>query len=264
MEILDRQFYYVNSMKCKDDKIEFNPDGKTGTGIGKYSRYLCYSLEYGIEQEIKNFCIWWLAYPDKRATLQEQSMKNVYIKQFSRDWLAPIKLIRPYPEKSISLIYFIIRYVPDIINEYISRYNLMDKTISNFVFLALLEKKRDWKTSCAICLAKQIIGTTCSCGHTEVVVFRPCGHAMCGNPCFVEFITRKHINLDPRKYFTKDGVTFVAPTSIKYEMDLSGKDIKCPICNGLIESTFQAEEIKCDISEDLIIKCRNKVMEKIR
>lgn len=73
-------------------------------------------------------------------------------------------------------------------------------TASSATFLLSLAKVRDYARDCAICLTDKIVGTTCKrvtlgrrighditcrrCGHTEIAVFRPCGHAMCANPCF--------------------------------------------------------------------------------
>lgn len=56
---------------------------------------------------------------------------------------------------------------------------------SDAEFLAQLN--RNWKEGCAICLTDKIMGTTCGCGHTEIIVFRPCGHSCCKEPCFFEF-----------------------------------------------------------------------------
>lgn len=64
-------------------------------------------------------------------------------------------------------------------------------SLSDFQFLCHLTMKRDWKSECAICLTDKIMGTTCTCGHTEIAVFRPCGHSMCASPCFEEFMVSK-------------------------------------------------------------------------
>ena len=50
------------------------------------------------------------------------------------------------------------------------------------------------------------MGTTCGCGHTEITVFRPCGHSVCSNPCFIEMM-RDKITF-PKKTIVSGGVKF--------------------------------------------------------
>lgn len=57
------------------------------------------------------------------------------------------------------------------------------------MFLARLGRDgRDYRAHCAICQTTDVIGTTCGCGHAEICVFRPCGHAMCAAPCARDFL----------------------------------------------------------------------------
>jgi hypothetical protein len=62
---------------------------------------------------------------------------------------------------------------------------------SNFDFLIRLNAKREWSSHCMICLEDEcmgdIRGKNCSCGHREVTIFRPCAHAMCTQPCYIDF-----------------------------------------------------------------------------
>ena len=105
--------------------------------------------------------------------------------------------------------------------------------ISDIDFLAYLQRDRDYKENCAICLTDKMMGTTCSCGHTEIVVFRPCGHSVCCSPCFYDVCSTKNIEL-------KHDDAYV---------DLTIKDIysagefECHMCRTNVERCFRAERI---------------------
>lgn len=58
---------------------------------------------------------------------------------------------------------------------------------SNFDCLIRLNTKREWTSHRMICLDEECMGETCPCGHTEIVVFKPCSHSMCSKPCYVDF-----------------------------------------------------------------------------
>ena len=91
------------------------------------------------------------------------------------------------------------------------------------IFLAKIGLQRDWKSGCAICLTDNIMGTTCSCGHTEIGIFRPCGHSICIDPCFSKFIDKD--------------------TSFEQGRDYSDQNITCHLCRSQIEYIFRAERI---------------------
>lgn len=102
-----------------------------------------------------------------------------------------------YDRSSISPVYFI--YPNFVARDILSKSNVIknylitefkkhlettQSTTSNFDFLSRLSLHRDWNHSCMICLEDQCMGRACLCGHTEIIIFRPCGHSMCNKPCF--------------------------------------------------------------------------------
>jgi hypothetical protein len=90
----------------------------------------------------------------------------------------------------------------------------LDKSDAEFVLLISL--KRNWRQICVICLEHHT-GKTCNCGHSEITMFRPCGHTVCSNPCFREL--------------------------------WRSKNFICPICRTLVTKTFDATNIK--VSSDI-------------
>lgn len=127
------------------------------------------------------------------------------------------------------------KIIPSIL-EYVSQVDLPD---DDFVFLLRLGQKRNWRAGCAICLTDEMMGTTCGCGHTEIAIFKPCGHSMCVNPCFEKFM--KSFNLElPTATFESGGKKFYIP---------SKKDItkcngfSCPLCRTIVTQTFRAEDV---------------------
>lgn len=50
--------------------------------------------------------------------------------------------------------------------------------IGSFTFVS------DWSKDCVICLSDDVGHVCC---HAEVAMFRPCGHTMCYDPCFLEY-----------------------------------------------------------------------------
>lgn len=95
------------------------------------------------------------------------------------------------------------------------------KDDSNFTFLFKLSYRRNWKSGCPICLSHKMRGSSCICGHSEIAVFRPCGHSMCIEPCFLEF--QEHIG---SKCFVDEARGF-----------------KCPMCRTVVKKTFRGEEV---------------------
>ena len=83
------------------------------------------------------------------------------------------------------------KYVPEAMKKHYQSGGLGKTPEDDYGFLLDLGAKRNWKSGCAICLTDKITGTTCGCGHTEIAVFRPCGHTICANPCFEEFMKSK-------------------------------------------------------------------------
>lgn len=111
----------------------------------------------------------------------------------------------------------------------------LEHSLDDFTFLLSLGLKRNWKSECVICLSDEMMGTTCGCGHTEIVVFRPCGHSACAYPCFDQYIKSKELN-----WFMISGQTYI--TSVKYDITQT-KTIKCPTCNVNVDTCFKAEDV---------------------
>jgi hypothetical protein len=113
-------------------------------------------------------------------------------------------------------------------------------------FLFHLGLKRNWKRECAICLVDDIMGTTCGCGHTEITVFRPCGHSVCTNPCAQEIMKSNNIETRERRIETTEGSTMI----IVGTTDVSNiRNIKCHLCRANITSAFQAQDLMINESE---------------
>lgn len=115
---------------------------------------------------------------------------------------------------------------------------------SEFAFLAALGRKSNWKAACSVCSKEKNMGTMCTCGHTEIVVMRPCGHALCVRPCFADLVnTSGSTALEPKTFTTKDGQICIVGDELSVRM----KDplFTCPLstCRSRIEDTFQAEEV---------------------
>jgi hypothetical protein len=153
-----------------------------------------------------------------------------------------------YPPKSMdqaSKIFNVVKeLVPDMLDRTIT--GDISESDSTLEFLYKLGKLRDWKSGCCICLAQKIMGTTCGCGHTEITVFRPCGHSLCAQPCFRSWIKTYGIEL-PVKTMSSEGQVFEVVGAINDTLD--GIDIPCPLCRGIVTRTFRAEECKFDIKD---------------
>lgn len=128
--------------------------------------------------------------------------------------------------------------VPSKLNKAVDEYKGND---NDFIFLAKLGRKRNWKSGCAVCLTDNIMGTTCSCGHTEIAVFRPCGHAMCASPCYYQFIEIKTSQKLKPKTIKIDGNDY----TVMGELNIDSSDINfnCYLCNQKVESVFRAEDV---------------------
>lgn len=136
---------------------------------------------------------------------------------------------------------FIIKSIQDAI-EIVKKMD--EKKMSNIAFLLSIGgvKGRNWKKGCVICLSDEMMGTTCGCGHTEIVMFRPCGHTICINPCFEKWTKHLDIELDTKTLTFGDQV-FTVPSQRNVELDLSkNKKAICPTCRTSIRNTFRVEE----------------------
>ena len=118
---------------------------------------------------------------------------------------------------------------------------------SNAIFLAKLGKKRNWKHSCCVCLEDEIMGTTCKCGHTEIAIFRPCGHSLCVSPCFRGFV-KDQIQLERRRIKCGDKEIMILNDNA-VEIDLNDTNFSCPLCRVTVTSTFRAENVSFNENE---------------
>ena len=116
--------------------------------------------------------------------------------------------------------------------------------LSNASFLAALGAKRDFKAGCAVCLTDEIMGTTCTCGHTEIACFRPCGHTVCASPCFAQMMDTAGHDGHPTVNVNGREVNIV----LKVET-ANGKGMSCPLCRATIETCFRIEEASFNAAE---------------
>lgn len=150
-----------------------------------------------------------------------------------------------YPERDKERLYM----KKDKILEVASRelIKLIDKNLDiDALFLAGISRKRDWSHDCAICLRHKI-GEACSCGHTKIVMFRPCGHTMCQTPCFREYYQTKTGTSLPMKTMQTEEEIFYIPGSI--EVKTSG-GFECPVCRVTVSASFDTNDMY--ISETLL------------
>jgi hypothetical protein len=131
---------------------------------------------------------------------------------------------------------------------------------SNFGFLVTLEKTRDWRKDCCICLVQDIKGTTCGCGHTETTVFRPCGHSVCARPCFVGMLRHENKEIKP-KTMKIGNAEFVVGEEINDDID--GLNIPCPLCRANIDASFRGENVSFQ-NDDIIHELVQEVMESLQ
>ncbi len=130
---------------------------------------------------------------------------------------------------------------------------------SDFAFMATM--KRDWKQECSICLKAENIGTSCTCGHTEIVMIRPCGHTICARPCFADWMRQKQQPLDQKSMKTADGRELVL-VGVQ-EVNLKNPQCLCPVCNSDTESTFAAEDVELTSYDSLILRHKKEIYELI-
>lgn len=139
-------------------------------------------------------------------------------------------------------------FVPTTILSHLKKYKLEDAP--NFEFLALLGQKRNWKDGCVICLTDNIMGTTCQCGHTEIAVFRPCGHGVCVSPCLRGFLANKGVKFNPKTIKFNNGNSITIPAKIDVK-DVIG--LQCPVCRTVIKDAFRDENVISGANIDDVI-----------
>lgn len=230
------------------------------TGIGKMVSLnhvgSCFNKKIGIERHVPNVINLIITEPFWNTDKNKEKYKNMYIDPYSS-----IRLIRPIINS------FVIRDIQEsivnisiaILFDYLKNLKLSDK-ITDFEFLALLGLKRNWKKECAICLEEDIMGTTCTCGHTEIVIFRPCGHSVCIEPCFKELMASQNVNLRQGYVMIGDEKAYIYG-KVDVNIDFNFKYL-CPICRTKVIRTFRAEDVSCLYNKELLDKIKKEVTEK--
>jgi len=156
--------------------------------------------------------------------------------------LDPLRCIRPElsPAECRALLQQTAETLPPVLLEAVKKITgKMDSIgaeVDNSLFLAALGcGGRNYRRDCVICLTDEI-----SCRHTEMVVFRPCGHSVCIEPCFQQLVSEHTGALPPKKIKTADGKKFTVVGKVDVT-EASG--FQCPICRATVQKTFQAEDV---------------------
>lgn len=217
----------------KEDEIKWDQEGLSGVPIKDKSRRVYKLLGF-----IKSYVYCTLR---NLANNPEIIVNKKYAEISSRDLCGP-RLSDIWPKSHIDEndLYDNIRQVTfDEFNAYISE--KPNIKMDNFTFLVHLALKRNWKKDCGICHIDDIKGTKCVCGCADIVILRPCGHAICLKPCFIKWFENK-LEFKPKMY-SGNGYTFIDNASYNVNLDLKDKKIECPACQVLIKETFQTSEI---------------------
>lgn len=206
----------------------------------QFSRTICYSITYAIELAIRGYIERLINNPIKfqdgkldYVTYPFDPLGLTVTERNTIGRLVTRPLFYKKVKKNISEI------VPSVLKLSLKKYNIDSDSISDFIFLALLSLKRNWKSGCAICLTDEIMGTTCTCGHTEIAVFRPCGHSLCAKPCFENFLKSKGVSLDIERTVV-DNIEYTIPTQKNINIETN---FDCPLCRKKVKSVFRAEDV---------------------
>jgi len=214
------------------ETIEWNDNG-TGFVTKSYgpsmgtSQYSCYKKDVGIQREIQQFVCQMANTPEWN---KDDVLETMQVAKYGHSCFNLIRPIISYSERQI-----LINSIKSISRQYLLDHlkgkKLNDCMMTDLEFLALLSTKRNWKKGCAICIEEKNMGTTCGCGHTEIVVFRPCGHAICVDPCFKNLMNFK-----------------------------SGYSFECPECRTKIINIFRTEDVNANKNNDLIFRMTQRVL----
>jgi hypothetical protein len=112
---------------------------------------------------------------------------------------------------------------------------LIQNDISDFEYIIRLGLQRNYRDQCPICLTENFRGTECSCGHTEIIVFRPCGHSMCGEPCLEQFANSNGLVF---------GRAHVDDYYIGEYKKLNIEGFSCPYCRQNVEKLIRTSQIQ--------------------
>lgn len=192
-----------------------------------------YKYSYALRLIIDDYC--------KQLCSNPKGLLSGEYREFVKYYFSPLDNIRPHPLSSLEkarVIDSINEHVPKALVQYITS---LETPGDDFTFLMKLGLKRDWKAGCVICLSDDMMGTTCTCGHTEIAVFRPCGHSVCVNPCFNLMMEKISIDLQPTTIESTNGVRFEIPTKLNIN-DCGNFD--CPTCRQKVDRCFRAEDVR--------------------
>ena len=240
------------SIALEKDNIQITwKTSEIGTGKKGIASFPVYTLQGKIKREIKHYCKTLIQNPKMCQSLNLEDLKLE--RSFSRiDVICNDSIDREYYTKGRPILKelmdkHIVEYLHELIKE--------DRE-DNFMFLAKLGKKRNWKEICAICLVDDIMGTTCGCGHTEIVIFKPCGHSICVSPCFEDWMKSLNIELEQQTKII-DGKSFIIGNQKNVDLDFHNDYPKCPICKTDIHATFRAEDT---LAQDIDIEALYNVI----
>lgn len=242
------------SYSAAKEVIAWNEDGETGrVRLPKYEGP-CYRPEYAIRMELLSYVDVLLHNPrELLAALDAASAPSceeraIQLPELSRRE-SPLTQARPrftgtqladlrarIPHVAFALLRALVRNL-------ITRSAAEREEGSDGMFLAQLGSVRDWKQGCAVCLVDKMMGTTCACGHTEIVVFRPCGHSICVEPCFRQWAASQKVELQPQTMRCGNQVFLVVG---KVCADLPRErcaSLRCPCCGTDLQSCFRAENV---------------------
>jgi hypothetical protein len=105
------------------------------------------------------------------------------------DWISPLNWAAPEFTNSQKMT--IVAICMDMMmGEFGQLRNASDPSAdSDSAFFIRINSTRDTTLECPLCLREgPNVGKTCSCGHQDFVMMRPCGHVLCAKPCFADWV----------------------------------------------------------------------------
>lgn len=164
--------------------------------------------------------MWTFGEPDKKTLrVMNYGLSRIYPPiQITKDFVMNVYIVA------------VVHFMMKIKSYYLDQLDLNDK-----IFATLIGIKRDWKHECPLCLVDD--HKTCSCGHSDSVMFRPCGHTICA-PCFPNLRMMYELPKLKPATITLTGVKFLIGD--KKNVNTSG-GFDCPLCRTAVTSTFDVE-----------------------
>ena len=211
----------------------------TVTKYGSTSGSLCYSHDYGKYRAYQD-CCWKIILNSKIF----YSLVNGL--QYDRKILRQIvnnqtQLIEPqllYTDRHVFVNEKIIGNVIDSLKKYYELCNT-GTIVTKLSLVARIGGKRDWRSTCFYCLEDENMGQTCKCGYHQTIMFDPCGHTMCLDPCFINFISLSGIcdefGYGPVRMLNNVPCRTVKNTDAKM-------NFTCPCCKNMVNGVFCVEK----------------------